>query len=390
MVIPIQLEDIVPGNALDVSKTHAILIEIQSYPSEPTKVNMEHVIDVFAKMNAPGQPDEFVDIKDMFPIMNEGEDPKMIYHYIIYDLCYLNHRLAETPTIDLKFKALSGEVMSSMEAKVVQFEDVKINCVDPDSDWFIPREDHGSCQTWDQKVWVYGGRRNVGKNIVVMDDVMHYDSKLNRWFKGVDNSRVKPKARYGHVMFCYFNYLVIFGGMSHHGELLGDLWVYDIVKESWFPVIDNKNLLELQTQNVTGIIPRERAYASGVMMKVIGAAYMVGGKNDQGFACDLWALKVDKVIQHVEDPESVGIENFWVKKEFDEEMDVLCRFGHSMAEVSNSTFLIYGGVNHDNNVIAQPLLYDVLDQYLVSLEERGKIILGTHFVFIIYQNCSDV
>lgn len=109
--------------------------------------------------------------------------------------------MSETPTIDLKLKALNGTVTSTIDAKVVQFPNLKINCVDPDSDWFLPREDHGSCQTWDQKVWVYGGRRNVGKDIVVMDDVMHYDSKLNRWFKGQENSRIRPKARYAHIMF---------------------------------------------------------------------------------------------------------------------------------------------------------------------------------------------
>ena len=223
------------------------------------------------------------------------------------------------------------------------------------------------------KVWVYGGRRNVDKQIVVMDDIMHFDSTKNKWHKGVDNSRVKPKARYAHVMFWYFNYLIVFGGMSHGGELLGDLWVYDVTKELWHPVIDNKNLLELQTLNVSGIIPKERAYASGVMMKIIGAAYMVGGRNAEGFAWDLWALRIDRIIQHIEDPDTVGIENFWIKKEFDEneDMDVLCRFGHSSEEVTNSTFFVYGGVNKQNEVISKPLLYDVVEQTLTELQERG-------------------
>ena len=164
--------------------------------------------------------------------------------------------------------------------------------------------------------------------------------------------------------------------MSHGGELLGDLWVYDVTKELWYPIIDNKNLLELQTLNVSGIIPKERAYASGVMMKIIGAAYMVGGRNADGFACDLWALKVDKIIQHIEDPDTVGIENFWIKKQFDENEDfnALCRFGHSSEEVTNSTFLVYGGVNKRNKVITMPLLYDVVEQTLTELDEKGLYI----------------
>lgn len=371
-IITVDLLSAIDENSLDVSKSHMILIEVQSYPAYPDKVNMEHVIDVYARMNAPGQNKEFIDIKDTFPVMQRGEDPQMIYHYVVYDLCYLNHNAKDASTIELKFKSLSGDVRSQFDAKIVEFKHLKINCVDPDSDWFIPREDHGSCQTWDQKVWVYGGRRNVHKEIVVMDDIMYFDAKLNRWFKAVSNSKLTPAARYGHVMFCYFNYLIIFGGMSHGGDLLGDLWVYDIVKEAWYPVIDNKNLIELQTLNVQGIIPRERAYAKGVMMRELGAAYIVSGKNADGFGCDLWALKVDKVVQHVEDPDSVKIENFWVKKEFEEDMGILCRFGHSVAEVSNTTFLIYGGVNPSNNVVSDPLLYDIVNQQLVQLEETGK------------------
>ena len=321
--IILDLSDLGVNNTLDVSKSHVILIEVQSYPLDPEVVNLQHTIDVSAKMNAPGHLDEFIDIKDTFPVMSQKDSVDMIYNYVVYDLCYLTHHLTEKPTIQLKFKSLNGEVKSNFEAKVVEFKNLKINCVDPDSDWFMPREDHSSCQTWDQKVWVYGGRRNVEEEIIVMDDIMKYDSKLNRWFKAKVNSNLKPKARYGHVMFCYFNYLIIFGGMSHGGEMLGDLWVYDITKEIWISVIDNQNLLELQMQNVAGVIPKERAYASGIMMKVLGAAYLVGGRNRDGFACDLWALKVDKVIQHVEDPESVGIENFWVKKEFEKKMPEL-------------------------------------------------------------------
>lgn len=208
-----------------------------------------------------------------------------------------------------------------------------------------------------------------------MDDVMYYDSKMNKWSTGKSNGTLKPKPRYGHVMFCYFNYLIVFGGLSSNGELLGDLWVYDVVKELWIPVIDNQNVIELQSKNIEGVIPKERGYASAVMLKVVGAGYMVGGKNNIGFACDLWALKIDRIIQHVEDPQVVPLENFWIKKEFSEgATQQLCRFGHSTAEVKNHTFLIYGGIDQSNNVISTPLVYDVLAQKLTVLDEYGDYI----------------
>lgn len=125
--VKLMLGDIGVNNTLDVSKRHAILIEIQSYPIDPKNVNMEHTIDVYARMNAPGHLNEFIDIKDTFPIMNRDNEADMIYHYVIYDLCYLSHQLLETPSIELKFLSLSGEVKTNFEAKVVEFKNLKIN-----------------------------------------------------------------------------------------------------------------------------------------------------------------------------------------------------------------------------------------------------------------------
>lgn len=369
--VELELDNIVSSAGMDILSSHMILIEVQSRPVNLENIDMYQVVDVFAKMNAPGHLNEYVDIKDTFPVI-KNDTVQMVYHYIIYDLCHMQGILTKTPSISLKLKSLKGEVTAELDAKVVEFKNLKIHCVDNDGDWFVPREDHTSCKTGDHKVWVYGGRRQVGKETIIMDDIMNFDSKANRWFKAKVNSRLKPKARFGHVMFCYYNYLIVFGGMSHNSEMLGDLWVYDVIKESWTPIIDNKNLLELQTQNVSGVIPRERSYASGVMMQVIGAGYMVGGINREGYACDLWALKVDKIIQHVEDPDSVNIENFWIKKEFDEDLDVLCRYGHSIVEATNSSLLIYGGINKANKVITKPLLYDIVEQTLTELEEMGK------------------
>ncbi|CAI2376833.1 unnamed protein product [Moneuplotes crassus] len=365
------LDDLGLGNSTGVSERHAIIVEIKSLPNEPSSVKMNNVIDVKARMNAPGHLDEFINIKDTFPPLKDKKEGNMIYHYVVYDLCYLSHQIKVIPSIELEFESLDGVVKSEYIAKVVEFKNLKINCVDPQSDWFLPREDHASCQTWDQKVWVYGGRRNIDDQVVPMGDIMKFDSKLNRWFKAKENSSIKPKPRYAHSMFCYFNYLIIFGGMSYSGEILGDLWVYDIVKETWISVMDINNVLDLQIQNITGFIPEARAYASSIMMKVLGAGYLVGGKNREGFACDLWALKVDKVIQHIEDPESVSIENFWVQKDFNQEMKEFCRFGHSVAEVTNTTFLIYGGIDQNSDVISYPVLYNVVDQTSTQLDERG-------------------
>lgn len=63
-----------------------VLIEIWSYPKDPQRVIIDKVIDVYAKMDAPGHPNEFIDIKDTFPVKEKDNSVKAIYHYIIYDL----------------------------------------------------------------------------------------------------------------------------------------------------------------------------------------------------------------------------------------------------------------------------------------------------------------
>ena len=80
----LQIEGV--NNTEESLSRQMILIEIWSYPKNPKEVVIDSVIDVYAKMNAPGHPKEFIDIKDTFPIVEEDKSIKVIYHYIIYDL----------------------------------------------------------------------------------------------------------------------------------------------------------------------------------------------------------------------------------------------------------------------------------------------------------------
>jgi hypothetical protein len=125
--ITLDLSNAIPMPTPEISKSHAILIEIQSFPSNPDAVNMEHVIDVYARMNVPGHLSEFIDIKDTFPVMREEDDAQMIYHYLIYDTCYITHTQLEPPTIELRLRSLSGQVNSRLDARVVEFKNLKMN-----------------------------------------------------------------------------------------------------------------------------------------------------------------------------------------------------------------------------------------------------------------------
>ena len=62
-----------------------------------------------------------------------------------------------------------------------------------------------------------------------LNDLYQYQDATNTWKKMKNNGQT-PKPRRGHVMFCYYNYLVLFGGEGPDGKVLGDLWVYDVIK----------------------------------------------------------------------------------------------------------------------------------------------------------------
>jgi len=90
--------------------------------------------------------------------------------------------------------------------------------------------------------------------MIYLNDLYQYVEMRNMWKKMKHNGPV-PKARRGHLMFCYYNYLIIFGGEGEGGVVLGDLWIYDVVKRTWHQIMDASNIHQLTHQNVTGIIP---------------------------------------------------------------------------------------------------------------------------------------
>ena len=58
---------------------------------------------------------------------------------------------------------------------------------------------------------MFGGRTYVGESAKYLNDIMTFDEIENKWVE-IKTKGPKPAGRYGHTMFCYYNYLVIFAG----------------------------------------------------------------------------------------------------------------------------------------------------------------------------------
>lgn len=316
-------------------------------------------------MNNNNEEDS-VDIRDVIIDNNDTND--VILHYIIYDLCNLD----KFSTININIEVLDGEFNGFVSADIIDLSPFSIQCIDKASEVFKPRQQHGACATWDGTIWVYGGKRNVDKDTETLGDVMSYDSKLKKWRSVKPSTNAQPVPRFGHVQLCYFNYIIIFGGQAQHGNILGDLWVFDIIREQWKFIMDTADTHEIGRKGVSGIIPAPRMFSASIMNNDIGAGYIMGGMMAQGVACDIWALNVDRIISYLEDDRKSPITNFWMRRDFEpSEEGFLCRSGHSAALLNPNNFLIYGGLDDKKQFVNASVSFNIIKGSLTVLNSIG-------------------
>lgn len=80
----------------------------------------------------------------------------------------------------------------------------------------------------------------------------------------------KPDKRYGALIACYNNYIILFGGKNESDKALNDLWVFDYEHLQWH-LIDEKNSIN---------IPSERFTPSYTILENKEYLIMFGGTDD--------------------------------------------------------------------------------------------------------------
>lgn len=346
---------------------NALVVEVQNEVLELGTSPVSHMIDVGAKLVTSVERGEQVDIKD---IIVEKETKTMILHYIVYDLCNVD----ESSHVLLDIEALDGHFKGFVSAMIIDLEAFSIQCTDKESETFVAREQHGACEAHDSKVWVFGGKRTIDKTDTAMNDVMVFDTTNNAWKTINPSSGSKPAPRFGHVMFCYFQYFIVFGGQNQDNHILGDLWVFDTIGEKWIFIFDNSDTHELSHLHLEGEVPEARAFSSGVMIPELGAGFITGGQTSKGVACDMWGLKVERVIEFVEDKDKNPLTNFWIKKSFDHlDQSYLCRENHVSALVDKAKFVVWGGLSKEHQFVDLPYTFDIINDRLQVLQQVGEV-----------------
>ena len=352
---------------LDPSKNMMVL-KVQNEIILKGDSHPKHIVDVSTFVSNGNNGEESVDIKD---IIFEDEGTYTVLHYIVYDFWNLD----EKSSININIAALDGEIVGFAKANIIDITPFSIQCIAKTSETFKPREQHGAWETWDGSVWVFGGKRNVDKEEEILDDIQRFDSKEREWKTIKPSKRTTPAARFGHVQFWYYNFIIIFGGQGENSEVLGDLWVFNIVKEQWKFIMNTNNTHEIGRKGVDGIVPAPRMFSASVMNTDIGTGYVMGGMLDMGTACDLWSLDIDKIILYVEDEEKAPLDNYWKMFDIQQSQEgFFCRSGHSAAMLDPTSFLIHGGIDEDKHYSNERIIFNIPNQnYKIITNVEGEI-----------------
>ena len=78
--------------------------------------------------------------------------------------------------------------------------------------------------------------------------------------------------------------MLIFGGQGKDGEVLGDMWVFDIIKEQWKFIMNTEDTHEIGRKGVRGTVPAPRMFSASVLNLDKGAGFITGGMTDKGIS----------------------------------------------------------------------------------------------------------
>ena len=111
---------------------------------------------------------------------------------------------------------------------------------------------------------VFGGFVDGGERT---NDLWTYSFAQNTWTL-LKPKGLLPKARASHSAVIRGNTMIIFGGCDLDNEKLNDLWIYDLLSNTW---------QEIQTDPVNSPLPRSGHSASmaGERMMVFGGIFEV-------------------------------------------------------------------------------------------------------------------
>ena len=196
--------------------------------------------------------------------------------------------------------------------------------------WGLPpaRYGHAMATAADGSVWIFGGEESNFEKY--SNELLKLDLQERRWHN-VTTAGPQPSGRRDHTMTAVANgtRLLVFGGSSvprvHGQSKCDDSWIFNVLSAEWTQL----------TAGATGVWPNERI---GHAMAAVSdtSVLLFGGQTGAdyaGYALDeLWSLDVPR--------------NSWTQLTTGEpgvRPTLTARYGHTMATVSATRVILFGG-----------------------------------------------
>jgi len=187
-----------------------------------------------------------------------------------------------------------------------------------------------------------------------------------------------PIGRYGHNLFNFDNYLILFGGKDKDDNILSDLWVFDLIEKEWIEIyysfkldnikensiINNVDIKDkiINTKNKFGI---SKFMASGIIIKNLGKILIYGGQNDLDNK-NIYLLDLKKLLDIIncfktkifsnffkfnekKDQVANKLKDLWEEKKID---DLTPRYGLSITQLNNLDVMFFGGIDRNSNTLS--------------------------------------
>ncbi|CAI2374199.1 unnamed protein product [Moneuplotes crassus] len=296
------------------------------------------------------------------------------YYYLLFDLCYVD----STSKLQISIMKQSGKHKVNVQVHIDEIKDFNVNCVGRSSDIFEARKYHGACEGFNNRIWTFGGIGDIKNGTNLINSLAYYDDNSNQWVNVEPQSKISPEPRYGMRLFCYFNYLIMFGGQGDNDAFYADLWIFDIIRSYWHKVSDSLTEHDLD-DNQQDKAPDSRAFFGGELLRRYGSALIFGGiGEEENTFCDIWSLDIENALLVVEDPIKKENLKIWNKITPSRKDKVqLCRYGHDSLLLDDFNILIFGGAT--NSKTSSAILYKISQNKFSILRTQQTEIPSNRF-----------
>jgi len=362
---------------------------------------------LYSKLNSKPNP-QLLDFqkKDDIGIPSQSKESKNIYYQIDYSPCDFNsddilfltllgfekksnYNLKTILIHDSLIKVLCNKIPFNREEKPNSMNNNSTDLKDSNSinnkqsqeEIFPPEAFNFAAVFTDMGTIRYGGIYNK-----TVDSNLFLFNYANKWEIIKPKDKLIPEGRYGHNLFYYNNFVILFGGKNIEGKILDDLWIFDLQERIWIPIdyIFQSNEKENDNSNFDNSINNKfvipKYLASGAVMNNLGKLIIYGGQNNFDDK-NLYILNLKYLVNIVDYlvGKKLKKKNFkanfmninseqqhseivdLLKKLWDVKMieAVTPRYGLSITQINNHQVMFFGGIDRNHNTISTLEILDL-------------------------------